>query len=230
MGGSKTLVVDDSPEICDMVTEVLKALPVQVVCAASVKEANEKLHSEDFSQFIIDLHLPDGDGYSLVNEIRSRESSRMAPITILSASTDIPSKVSAFSLGADDYVVKPFNLLELRARVEAKLKRVASEKEAKENLQIGGLRLDAAKQQVFVTATNQLIRLSPTEFRILAIMAKRQEVIFSRQQILDQVWGDDVYVNDRTVDTHIYTLRKKLGSYGALIRSVPGEGYCFDTH
>jgi DNA-binding response OmpR family regulator len=223
---AKLLIVDDSREICDAIVESLKALNLQTVIAQSVQEALEKLKSAHYSQFILDLGLPDGDGYGLLNEIRSMEEYRQTPVTILSASTDTPSKLSAFSLGADDYIMKPFNVLELRARVESKMKRVVAERDASENIKVGNLRLEAAKQQVQVIGSGELIRLSPTEFRILAILARRSDVIFSRQQILDQVWGQDVYVNDRTVDTHIYTLRKKLGVYGNMVRSIPGEGYC----
>lgn len=225
-GASKLLVVDDCTEICATISEALRPLSIETVCAYSVKEALSKISAEHYSQFILDLRLPDGDGYTLLNEIRSIDAYRQTPVTILSSSTDIPSKLSAFSLGADDYVMKPFNLLELRARVESKLKRAVAEKDSTDNFKVGNLRLEPSKQQIQIIGSKELIRLSPTEFRIFAILARRCDVIFTRQQILDQVWGNDVYVNDRTVDTHIYTLRKKLGVYGNMVRSVPGEGYC----
>jgi DNA-binding response OmpR family regulator len=223
----KILVVDDSVEVLSVVSAALVGLKIQVVPAASATEANHLIQESKFDLILLDLGLPDGDGLVILNQIRSNQKIAKTPVIIISANIELSSKLSAFSIGADDYVTKPFNVLELRARVEAKLRRFAEAKEAQETFQAGPLTLDSNKQQVFVIESQQLVHLSPTEFRLLALMARRPGVIFSREKFLDQIWGQEISVTDRTVDTHIYSLRKKLGSLGNLIRSVQGEGYRF---
>ncbi len=222
----KVLIVDDSPEVCVLVRAALSGLSADLHFAASVQGAKQVLMESVFALFIFDLHLPDGDSHILISFVRTLPHYRDTPILILSSSAEPECKVSALNLGADDYLCKPFNMLELRARVDRMLARVRAIREDRAITGPCGLRLDATKNTVFTDGAPAGISLSNTEFRLLATMVRRSGVHFSRQQLLDIVWGHSIAVNDRTIDTHIYTIRKKLGSLGALIRSVPGVGYC----
>jgi DNA-binding response OmpR family regulator len=223
------LVVDDSPEVLVLVRAALSSGSIDCQFAASVQAGKALLLESIFSLFIFDLHLPDGDSHALISFVRSLLHYRDTPILILSSSSEPECKVSVFNLGADDYLCKPFNILELRARVDRMLARVRSFSEGEAITGAHGLRLDSSKNLVFTDFRPEGISLSNTEFRLLATMARRSGVHFSRQQLLDIVWGHSIAVNDRTIDTHIYTIRKKLGPLGALIRSVPGVGYCVQS-
>lgn len=222
----RVLVVDDSPEVCVLVRAALSGISADFQFAASIQIAKQLLLESVFAIFIFDLHLPDGDSHVLISFARSLIHYRDTPILILSSSAEPEAKVSALNLGADDYLCKPFNKLELRARVERMLARVRSLRDGQTITGPYGLRLDSAKNAVFTDLAPNGISLSNTEFRLLATLVRRSGVHFSRQQLLDLVWGHAIAVNDRTIDTHIYTIRKKLGPLGALIRSVPGVGYC----
>ncbi len=223
----KILVVEDSLEISSVVTNALAALRVQIIVATSVSDALRQMQNQAFDLIILDLVLPDGDGLDVLSRVRESAEQHKTAVFVLSSKSDISSKISAFSIGADDYMTKPFNLLELRARVESKLKRQTIESGTEENVFVGPFVLEVNKFSVLIKSINKTIHLSPIEFRLLCLFAKRPGNIFSREQILDQIWGSDVHVTDRTIDTHVYTLRKKLGEYGEYIKSVQGEGYRF---
>lgn len=223
----KVLVVEDSPDIYSVIAAALAPLQLHLVSASSVLEAVNQISSHIFDFVILDLGLPDGDGLSVLNCIRQNNQQQNTPVFILSSKADISSKVSAFSIGADDYITKPFDILELRARVESKLRRFSLDEGTDDYIYAGPLTLEMNKLTVLIKDSHVTIHLSPIEFRLLALFARRPGNIFSRCQILDQIWGSDVHVTDRTIDTHVYTLRKKLGEYGELIKSVQGEGYRF---
>lgn len=220
------LIVDDSLEVCVLVRAALSGISADLHFAGSVQEAKQTLMESVFALFVFDLHLPDGDSHTLISFVRALLHYRDTPILILSSSAEPECKVSALNLGADDYLCKPFNMLELRARVDRMLARVRTFREDRAIVGPCGMRLDATKNMVFTDGSPSGISLSNTEFRLLATMVRRSGVHFSRQQLLDIVWGHSIAVNDRTIDTHIYTIRKKLGPLGALVRSVPGVGYC----
>lgn len=219
------LIIDDSPEMCELIASSFRQLPVRVSTAQSIGEAKNLISLNEYAMFVVDLNFPDGDGYSLINLIRNLSNHKLTPIVIVSGSTDIPAKLSAFSIGADDFITKPFHPLEFKARMESKIKKIIASAIGDEVLRLCCLQLHMAKQSVEVSETKETIPLSPREFRLLAFLAKHVDNIYSRQQILDHIWGNEVYVNDRTVDTHIYFIRKKLGQYAKFIESVPGEGY-----
>lgn len=219
-------MVDDSPEVFVLVRAALSGSSIDFRLATSLRVAKSLLLESDFALFIFDLHLPDGDSHSLVSFVRSLIQYRDTPILILSSSSGPEFKVSALNLGADDYLCKPFNIPELRARVNRMLIRARSAHDGETLSGPNGIRLDPAKNLVFTHLAPAGISFSNTEFRLLATMVRRSGAHFTRQQLLDLVWGHSIAVNDRTIDTHIYTMRKKLGLLGALIRSVPGVGYC----
>ena len=221
------LVVEDSADIYSIITAALSPLKVKLTPAISVAEALERLNSGSYDLIILDLGLPDGDGLSVLSQVRQKARQAKTAVFIVSSKSDLSSKVSAFSFGADDYITKPFNTLEFRARIESKLKRMTLESDEQDIIHAGPLALETNKLSVSVDRNNQPIHLSPVEFRILALIAKRPGNIFSREQMLNSIWGSDIHISDRTIDTHVCSLRKKLGPFGKLINSVQGEGYRF---
>lgn len=227
LGNSRTsvLLIEDSEEVQNLVRQTLLPIQANVVIVASCREARLAMEKNQFSVFIIDLSLPDGDGLELLSTAREMPQYRKTPILILSSHQDVARKVSAFSMGADDYITKPFNLLEFKARIGAQIRKVEMEEIQNDSFQAGPFSFEIQKQLVRLQGQQEALHLTPIEFRILAQLARRPEVIFSRNQILDHVWGDSISVTDRTVDSHIYSLRKKLGPWGKCIQSVPGEGY-----
>ncbi len=225
---AKVLVVEDSTELYEFIEEALLPIGVKTVFAATLKDAKEILKKSEFDLFLLDIYLPDGDGFDFFSYTRALEAFRDTPVIFLSSSDDIRSKLSAFTLGAEDYILKPCHPLELRARVEARLKKMRESSKEKTSFSAGPLLFDVPKQVVRVQETEESIDLTPREFRILLFLAKRKEVVLSREVILNGVWGSNIRVVDRVVDAHIYTLRRKLGKLSRIIRSIPGEGYTFD--
>jgi DNA-binding response OmpR family regulator len=163
--------------------------------------------------------------------VQADEKLKTIPVFFLTGKDDISTKVAAFAMGAEDYIVKPFNALELRARVEAKIKRAASQVESHQILRKGDLQLDGATHRVYSLASGEpsLIRLTPREFKLLFYLAKNEDHVISRSSLLDAIWGDSVEVFDRTVDTHISAIRKKLDKLSGYIESVSGAGYRFSS-
>ena len=210
-----------------MISQVLSPLPVALTIACTIEEAERTIKDRTFSLFIIDVVLPDGDGIEFLAKLRERPVYRLTPTIILSSKAELTTKVTAFSVGADDYITKPFNNLEFKARVGGCLRRIQLEMASQENFVSGPFRFETQKQVVRVESQRSPLSLTPLEFRIFFQLARRPEVILSRNQILDQVWGNEVTLNDRTVDSHIYTLRKKLGTLSGCIQAVPREGYRF---
>lgn len=227
----RILVVEDSAEYCILISRTLSNATTQVVTANSCREAVAKLAEGPFQLLILDLGLPDGDGFQALFDLRSAGLPSTLPVFFLTAETDLDTKVAAFNAGADDYLTKPVNPLELRARVEMRLKKSSSSPSAGDAaaLTFGPLSLDLRQMRVLLNESSGAseIPLTSKEYRILSFLAQNPDRSFSRREIVENVWGQGVHVIDRTVDSHIYGLRKKLGSASAFIVSVAGEGYLF---
>ena len=223
------LLVEDSPEIVQMVNQMFAQSGINVISAGTISEAWSVLTRNIFSLVIMDIMLPDGNGFELVAKIRAAESFRDIHILFLSVKEEISAKLSAFSLGADDYVVKPFNPLELKARIESRLRKISSQIE-KEDYAIGPFAFHAGSQRICIKDDNADIGLTPREFKIFYFLAKKPDIIFSREKLLSKMSSSSVHVTDRTIDTQICTLRKKLGSLGKYIESITGEGYRFNPN
>ena len=220
------LVVEDEPQVQELVAVNLEHAGHRVRRAATAGEAETSIREELPDVLILDWMLPDESGISLTRRLRENERTRGLPILMLTARAMEQDKISGLEAGADDYLTKPFSPKELAARIKAVLRRRAPQL-ADDVVEIGGLRLDPAARRV--TAAGKIVELAPTEFRLLHFLMTHPERIYSRAQVLDFVWGDHVFIEERTVDVHIRRLRKALEPSGCdrLIDTVRGSGYGF---
>jgi two-component system phosphate regulon response regulator PhoB/two-component system alkaline phosphatase synthesis response regulator PhoP len=217
-------IIDDEPDILELVSLNLKRSGFRVKEFAEVESFYRSLKTEIPDLIVLDLMLPDVDGFEVCKYLKKQEAFSSIPILLLTARTEETDKVLGLELGADDYVTKPFSPRELVARVKAILRRrERKESETKKIVINDIITIDLEKYEVEVTGKK--VDLTPTEFRILQLLASKQGRIQSRNQILSFLWGEEKYVIDRTIDVHIRHLREKLGKAAALIKNVRGLGY-----
>ncbi|UCC11644.1 MAG: response regulator transcription factor [candidate division WOR-3 bacterium] len=214
-------IIDDEPDILDIVSFHLKESGYTVREFPNAGGLWDFLKVHNPNLIILDVKLPDADGFDVCRSLKTHKKYSHIPIIMLTGKGTEVDKVLGLELGADDYVTKPFSARELTARVKAVLRR--GKKKEIDILQIGGVEVDMQKFEV--TYKGKKILLTPTEFRILKILAQSQGRIFSRQQILDELWGSDKVVVDRTIDVHIKNIKKKLGPARTFIKNVRGVGY-----
>jgi two-component system phosphate regulon response regulator PhoB len=220
------LLVEDEPAIQQMVGMALRKAGYDVAMASDATEAQTQIAGQLPDLMLLDWMLPGISGVEYARQLKKSDLTREVPIIILTARGEESDKIRGFDSGADDYVTKPFSPRELLARINAVLRR-ASPHATAEVIEVGGLRLDAAGHRV--TAGDELLPMGPTEYRLLHFFMTHPERVYSRAQLLDRVWGGDVYVEERTVDVHILRLRKVLAAHGydRLIQTVRGAGYRF---
>ena len=218
------LVVEDEPAIRELLKVNLAAAGYEVHEAPDAERARIELARELPDLLLLDWMLPGQSGLALARQLRSTARTRQLPIIMLTARCDEADKVAGLEAWVDDYVTKPFSPRELKARIKSVLRRRAPEA-ALEALEVGELRLDPIAHRV--TARGNDVALGPTEFRLLHFLLARPDRVHSRKQLLDMVWGDHVYIEERTVDVHIRRLRLALEPHGAdrLIETVRGSGY-----
>lgn len=220
------LVVEDEPAILELVAINLKHAGFLVACANSAEAAESAIRDELPDLLVLDWMLPGQSGVALAKKLRADERTRELPIIMLTARVHEEDKVQGLEAGADDYVTKPFSPKELVARIRAVLRRRAPHL-AGETVEIGTLTLNPATHRVL--ADGQPVELGPTEFRLLLFFMTHTERVYSRTQLLDEVWGDHVFIEERTVDVHIRRLRAALEPSGnhERIETVRGTGYRF---
>ncbi|MDR2579654.1 MAG: response regulator transcription factor [Fibromonadaceae bacterium] len=219
----KILVVDDDHNICEILSFNLGHEGYNVDTAFSAEEALKKLSSEH-ALILLDVMMGGMSGYQMAEKLRKEGNS--VPIIFLTAKDTENDMLTGFSVGADDYVPKPFSLKEISARVKAVLKRSTEEESAqKDFLNIDGLQINFQSKEVKIN--EEIIPLTKTEFEILSLLAMHPTRVFSRQNIINQVWKDTPYITERTVDVHITRLRKKMGPKASLISCRAGFGYKF---
>ena len=227
----KILIIEDESAIREMLGYALMKDGYSFLEAADVEEARPILQHDKPDLILMDWMLPGMSGVDYARRVRNTPETRDIPIIMLTARGEEADKVRGLDTGADDYITKPFSTKELLARIRALLRRTSTgEEEQKAIISMGGLTLDP--ETFRVTANNETIDISPTEFRLLHFFITHPERVYSRAQLLDQVWGQNVYVEERTVDVHIRRLRKTLGPYGfdKFIQTVRSVGYRFSTH
>lgn len=222
------LVVDDEAAIRDMIRFTLERSDFRASEAEDVQSARLAIASDRPDLILLDWMLPGVSGAEFARELRRDDLTRDLPIIMVTARVEEDDRVRGLNLGCDDYVVKPFSSSELVARVRAVLRRTLPGGED-ETMEVDGLRLDAASQRV--SAGEDPVSLGPTEFRLLRFFMSNPERVYSREQMLDRVWGQNVFVEERTVDVHIRRLRKALAPFGfdRFIQTVRGSGYRFSS-
>jgi two-component system phosphate regulon response regulator PhoB len=224
---AKVLIVEDEAALAEMLRYNLEAEGYDVRHTARGDEAEVLVAEEHPDLVLLDWMLPEVSGIEICRRIRARPDSRNVPILMLTARGEEADRIRGLSVGADDYVVKPFSLPELMARVRAILRRAAPDRIA-DLLTMGDIKLDRAAHRVM--RGPRQVRLGPTEFRLLEYLMESPGRVLSRAQLLDGVWGRDAYVDERTVDVHIGRLRKALirGREIDPVRTVRGAGYMLD--
>jgi two-component system phosphate regulon response regulator PhoB len=218
------LVVEDEPAILELVAVNLEHAGFETLRAKSAEEANRLLGEILPDLVLLDWMLPGQSGLALARRLRAEARTRELPLIFLTARAEEPDKIAGLEAGADDYVTKPFSTKELLARIRALLRR-RKPQHGDAPVEIAGLRLDPAAHRV--SANGQTLALGPTEFRLLHYLMTHANRVYSRSQLLDEVWGDHVFIEERTVDVHIRRLRQALARSGhdALVETVRGSGY-----
>ncbi len=226
MDGKRILVVEDEEPIRRMMRFSLERAGFAVAEAEDAKAARLAVAEQPPDLVLLDWMLPGVSGIDFARELKAEEVTRELPIIMVTARVEEENRVRGLDLGCDDYVTKPFSPSELVARIRAVLRRTLPGG-AEQRMEVGGLIVDGAGQRV--SADGKLIELGPTEYRLLEFFASHPERVYSREQLLDRVWGRNVFVEERTVDVHILRLRKALAPYGydRFVQTVRGSGYRF---
>ena len=225
-GPSSILIVEDEESLADSIKYNLEREGYTVEIAGDGRRGLERFRTDGPALVILDLMLPELSGLDVCRSIREESN---VPIIMVTAKDSEADKVAGLELGADDYVTKPFSTRELVARIKAVLRRSAQERVEGEAIEIDGLRIDIKTHRVLARGVPLL--LSPTEFRLLHFFIAHPERVYTRSQLLDQVWGSNVYIEERTVDVHIRRLRKTLAPhrYDHMIQTVRSVGYRFSN-
>lgn len=219
----KILVVDDEPDLREILQCNLENAGYRVDTAESAEEALSILTPEH-DLILLDVMLGGMSGFAMAERLR-KDLDNTTPIIFLTAKDTERDLLTGFSAGGDDYIAKPFSLQEVLARIKAVLKRAEPADDANRVITIGDLTIDTGRKLVCIGDVN--LRLSPKEFGILRLLVSKPGHVFSREQILSEVWNGDYYVLDRTIDVHIARIRRKLGNEGTHICNRQGYGYCF---
>ena len=220
------LVVEDDPELQEILTLNLQNAGYRVMRAGSIRQAESLLHTALPQMILLDWMLPDTTGLSFARRMRSETRTAGIPIIMLTGRDCESDKITGLEAGVDDYLIKPFSPRELLARIKAVMRRCAPQ-HADMVVEIAGLRLDPASRRIM--GSGQDIELGALEFRMLRFFMTHPGRVYSRAQLLDEIWGNNVYVEERTVDVHIRRLRQALEPTGhkGLLETVRGVGYCF---
>ena len=235
MEQKQILVVDDERELCDILLFNLRSAGYQAEAVYSAEEALQQIdnrkssNSNLFDLLLLDVMMPGMSGFELARRLKENEQARQIPIIFITAKDTEDDTLRGFGLGADDYVTKPFSVREVVARVKAVLNRrpVRSPSAWEGNLRFEGLAINAANKTASVDGDP--IALTRTEYELLHLLLSHRGQVFSRQQLLDKVWPQDVIVTERTVDVNMARLRKKLGRFAACLVSRTGYGYVFEV-
>jgi DNA-binding response OmpR family regulator len=226
----RALLIEDAPEYQLLIKAALRE-DFQVKCAGDAVEAIESLSKDEFDLILIDIGLPGRDGLSICEQLRRDSSLAAVPILFISGRNDPKDLAQGFAAGADDYIYKPFHPDELKTRIDARMKRAAAAVQApQDEIKRADLQFLVGRQKVAQIAVDRSARdlnLTPNEFKILYHLARNEGRTLTRADILREVWGQDLHVVERTVDKHVCSLRRKMGSAAEYLVSVPGQGYVF---
>jgi len=233
MSDPTILIVDDEPAIRDMIGITLDLAGFNSLSAENAHQAHVSIINSRPDLVLLDWMLPGGSGIELARRLKRDELTADVPIIMLTAKTSEDNKVQGLDVGVDDYVTKPFSPRELVARIKAVLRRTSGDQQDKV-IRVFDLQLDPSSHRI--TIEEQPVDMGPTEFKLLRFFMSHQEKVFSRDHIQDQVWGGNIYLEERTIDVHIRRLRKALSSientsidYSRLVQTVRGAGYRFSV-
>ena len=228
MSAKQILVVEDERPIREMIAFGLRRAGFEVREAADARSGRAEVANRLPDLLLVDWMLPDTSGLEFTRALKRDRETREVPIIMLTARAEEGDKVAGLEGGADDYITKPFSPRELLARINAVLRR-STPVEGTERIDVDGLVLDQSSQRV--SSGERTVALGPTEYRMLAFFMTHPERVYTREQLLDRVWGGNVYVEERTIDVHIRRLRKALEDFGydRLIQTVRGSGYRFSA-
>ena len=218
----RVLIVEDEPAIAELIAVNLQHGGFIAAVAQDSVTAQREIDAVLPDVILLDWMLPGQSGLSLARHWRKQARTRSIPILMLTARGDEPDKVAGLDAGADDYITKPFSTQELLARIRAVLRRHAPES-VSDTVTVGALVLDAGTHRI--SFQNQELKLGPTEFKLLHYFMKHAERVHSRSSLLDKVWGDHVFIEERTVDVHVKRLREALGAASNMVETVRGSGY-----
>ncbi|ACB84803.1 response regulator transcription factor [Natranaerobius thermophilus] len=230
MPDQQVLIVDDDKDLCNMVKLTLEHEGFSVDMAYDGKTGYEYVEKYNYNTVILDIMLPEMDGWEVCHKIRNSINNSKVPIIMLTAKVEEDDKIMGLKLGADDYVIKPFSPRELVARVRALIRRDQDFKDKDKILEKGDLTVDAHSYKVFVKDNE--VDLPPKEFELLYLLIKNPERVFTREEILEKIWGFSFAGGTRTVDEHVKRIRKKLepeSGFDSLIQTVWGVGYKFEV-
>ncbi len=228
MKNERILIVDDEAAIREMIAIALDLAGFECLEAEDALAAHHLIVDERPALILLDWMLPGMSGIELARRLKRDEATREIPVIMLTARGEEDNKIQGLDAGADDYITKPFSTRELVSRMRAVLRR-SSNLNAEKIIEAEGLKLDPVSHRI--TANDTPVDMGPTEYRLLAFFMSHPDRAYSRSQVLDQVWGGNVYVEDRTIDVHIRRLRKALEPFGydRFIQTVRGTGYRFST-
>lgn len=227
MSDKKILIVDDESAIREMIAVALEMAGYECLEADNARDAYTYIVDQRPDMILLDWMLPETSGIELARRLKREESTADIPIIMITAKTEEDNKVQGLEVGADDYITKPFSPRELVARLKAVLRRTTPQG-VESVINIDGLELDPVCHRV--TSNNNELSMGPTEYKLLQFFMTHQDRVYTRAQLLDLVWGGNVYVEERTVDVHIRRLRKALGeTHDYLVQTVRGTGYRFST-
>lgn len=220
------LLVEDSPEYIRLVPHTLGA-SYSVTVAPTLEDARKILREKDFDLILLDVVLPDGLGFDFYPEIRAAKAALCPPIIFISGRGEVEDRVMGWSLGAEDYITKPFSIAEFQIRIKNRIESHDAKKSTSSILKWSNLVLDMSSHSVTIAegSKSQKIELTPIEFKLLHFMMKNPESTLGRNQLIEAVWGRDIHITERTVDKHISTLRAKIDTEKVAIKSIQGRGY-----
>lgn len=221
----KILVIEDSKDYQVLIQAAL-GNEFKVFCADTGKQGVDMAREHRPDLILLDITLGEVDGFEVCHLLKAQKETTNTPVVFLSSRNDSHSKVMGFDLGGDDYIEKPFDAEELRARVKVRIKQSLARREQVSIYEIQGLKIDFLGHRVFID--DKEVPFSALEFKLLSFFVRNPDRVLSREKILNNVWGVDTFVTDRVVDSHIRSIRKKLGPYKDHIESIYGEGYRFN--
>lgn len=227
MSGKQILIVDDEAPIREIIAVALEMAGYETLEAGNAQDAHSLIIDRKPDLVLLDWMLPGTSGIELARRLKREDMTNAIPLIMLTAKGEEDNKIQGLEVGADDYITKPFSPRELVARLKAVLRR-STPGEDEQAISVAGLLLEPVSHRV--TIDGRSVPIGPTEYRLLHFFMTHQERVYTRNQLLDQVWGGNVYVEERTVDVHIRRLRKALGpEYENLVQTVRGTGYRFST-